>query len=589
MQKLSWQQLTNELFKHKPTLIKANIIALFAMLVSVPIPLLLPLLVDEVLLDQPGSIVNTVYTIFPASWHGSLLVIVVIALLTMLLRVTSTLLGVWNTHQFTLIAKDISYQIRLWLLTKMNRVSLSEYELLGSGSVSSRFVTDINSIDQFLGVSISRVLISVLTLIGVSAVLLYMHWQLALFILLLNPLVIYFTMILGRRVKKLKRRENAAIESFQQALSETLDAIHELRASNQSERFFKKVRNLAKGVRNHSAAFSWKSDAANRLSFLVFVLGFEVFRAVAMLMVVFSDLTIGQMMATFGYLWFMMSPVQEILSIQYTYHAADAAMNRLNGLHDLAEETQYPAQKNPFAGTTTVSVTLQAVDFAYDQDKQVLAQTNLHIPAGEKVALVGASGAGKTTVTQILLGLYEANQGMVYFNDIPVSEIGYDTVRENVAIVLQNPMMLNDTVRMNLTLGHNIADDAIWQALEMAQLTDAVREMPNGLNSILGRQGVRLSGGQKQRLAIARMILRDPKVVILDEATSALDNDTEARLHKALDTFLKNRTTLIIAHRLSAVKQADRALVFENGQVIEDGKHDELISQGGLYAQLYDQ
>ncbi|PID46499.1 MAG: ABC transporter ATP-binding protein [Proteobacteria bacterium] len=587
MQKLSWNHLFNELLKNKATLIKANVIAILATLALVPVPLLLPLLVDEVLLNHPGHIVSAINHIFPESWHGAALSIISVAVLTMLLRIISTLFGVWNTHQFTLIAKDISYQIRQWLLDKMDRVSLSEYEVLGSGSVSSRFVTDINSIDMFLGVSISRTLIAALSLVGVSIVLLLMHWPLALFVLILNPIVIYFTTVLGRRVKHLKRKENSAVEIFQQALTETLDAIHELRATNQSRQFFGQVRDLAKNVRDHSAAFSWKSDAANRLSFLVFIIGFEMFRAVAMLMVVFSDLSIGQMMAIFGYLWFMMSPVQEILAIQYSYHAANAAIGRLNSLHELAEETNFPPQQNPFEGRPTVSITLEDVSFAYRDDEQILSHTNLHIKAGEKVALVGASGAGKTTVAQVLLGLYEANQGVIRFDGIPVNEIGYNTVRENVAIVLQQPMILNDSLRMNLTLGRNISDEAIWQALEIAQLRELVTEMPQGLASVLGWQGVRLSGGQKQRLAIARMILRNPKVVILDEATSALDTDTEAKLHQAMGAFLQGRTTLIIAHRLSAVRQADRALVFENGQVIEDGQHEALIAQDGLYAQLY--
>ncbi len=587
MQKLSWSLLFGELFKNKSNLFKANIIAILAMLASVPTPLLLPLLVDEVLLNDPGPLVGFMNSIFPGDWHGPALYIVTIALFTIFLRISSALLGVWNTRQFTLIAKDISYQTRLWMLDKMNRVSLSEYEVLGSGSVTSRFVTDLNSVDQFLGVSISKVLVAALTLIGVSTVLFYMHWQLALFILLMNPAVIYFTTVAGRRVKELKKKENSAIEIFQQSLNETLDAIHELRASNESVRFFDKVRRLAKGVRDHSAAFSWKSDAASRLSFMVFMVGFEIFRGTAMLMVVFSDLSIGQMMAIFGYLWFMMGPVQELLSIQYSYNAADGAMGRINALYDLNEESQYIRKKNPFAGKTTVSLALKDVNFGYKEGEKILHDTNLEIRPGEKVALVGASGAGKTTATQVLLGLYEANSGDVLFDDVPVSEIGYDAVRENVAIVLQHPMMLNDSVRMNLSLGREVSDDAIWKALEVAQLKETVEQMPEGLDSVLGRQGVRLSGGQKQRLAIARMILRDPKVVILDEATSALDNETEAKLHAAMSEFLKSRTTLIIAHRLSAVKQADRALVFEDGQIAEDGSHEELIQQGGLYAQLY--
>jgi ATP-binding cassette subfamily C protein len=217
----------------------------------------------------------------------------------------------------------------------------------------------------------------------------------------------------------------------------------------------------------------------------------------------------------------------------------------------------------------------------------VLEHVNLDIKAGEKVALVGASGGGKSTLVQVILGMYPPQSGMLYFDGVPVTDIGMDVVRENVATVLQHPALFNDTVRMNLSLGQEFTDDQLWQALEVAQLRDVVEGMPEQLETIVGRQGVRLSGGQRQRLAIARMVLMDPRVVILDEATSALDTETEAKLHNALQTFLKDRTTLIIAHRLSAVKQADRVYVFDGGRIIEEGRHEELLQSEGLYKRLY--
>jgi ATP-binding cassette subfamily C protein len=212
---------------------------------------------------------------------------------------------------------------------------------------------------------------------------------------------------------------------------------------------------------------------------------------------------------------------------------------------------------------------------------------NLTIRAGEKVALVGASGGGKSTLVQAILGMYPPQSGQVYFDEIPVTQIGWDVVRDNVATVLQHPAMFNDSVRMNLTMGQVIDDNKLYEALEIAQLRTTIENLPHKLDTIIGRQGVRLSGGQKQRLAIARMVLTNPKVVILDEATSALDTETEAQLHTALAEFLNNRSTLIIAHRLSAVKQADRVYVFEDGHIIEEGVHEELVQTNGLYSRLY--
>jgi ATP-binding cassette subfamily C protein len=463
---------------------------------------------------------------------------------------------------------------------------MTEYESLGSGTVSSYLIKDLDTIDNFVGSTVSKLLVATLTVTGTAAILLWMHWQLGLFILLLNPVVIYFTRVVGANVKHLKAKENSAYEVFQQSLTETLEAIHQIRASNREKHYCEQLIDLAQTVKNNSSAFAWKSEAASRLSFLVFLFGFDIFRACAMLMVFYSNLTIGQMLAVFGYLWFMMSPVQEILNIQYAFYGAKAALTRINKLTALHQEPRYPHQKNPFANKQTVSVSVKNLQFSYG-DKKILNGIQLHINAGEKVALVGASGGGKSTLIQVLIGLYPTTSGHCYFNGVPIEQIGLDVVRENVVTVLQNPILFNDSIRANLTLGKKSDDKQLWNALTIAQLADTVKDLPNGLDTIVGRGGMRLSGGQRQRLAIARMVVANPKVVILDEATSALDTETESKVHEALQAFLKNRTTIIIAHRLSAVKQANHVYVFEDGQISEQGKHETLIEQNGLYAKLY--
>jgi len=586
-QTYTWRRIADIVLEHRKELVTAHVVAFLAALVSVPIPLLMPLLVDEVLLHQPGTLVATVNRLFPAEWQGPTLYLGAILLATMIMRLTAAMLGVWQSRSFTLISKDVAYRLRAALLARLNRIALSEYETLGSGAVTSHFVTDLNAVDDFIGVTTSKFLVAVLSIVGTAVVLLWMHWQLALFILLMNPVVIYFTTVLGKKVKELKKRENSAFELFQQALTETLDAIQQIRAVNRERHYLARVADAAQGIRTHAAAFSWKSDAASRLSFMVFLVGFDVFRAISMLMVVYSNLTVGEMMAVFGYLWFMMQPVQEILGIQYAYYAATAAIGRINRLLALKEEPVYPHLKNPFTGKATVGVKVENVCFRYGDGPWILNGVNLDIAPGEKVALVGASGGGKSTLVQVILGLYPTTSGQLYFDGVPVTDIGLEVVRENVATVLQHPAIFNDTVRNNLTLGRDFPDPALWQALEVAQLKNVIAEQPAGLDALVGRQGVRLSGGQRQRLAVARMVLSDPKVVILDEATSALDAETEAHLHEALKAFLQNRTTLIIAHRLSAVKQADRVYVFEDGRIVEEGAHAELIKANGLYSKLY--
>lgn len=584
---LTWREIFRQITAHRGRLLQANLIALLAVMAAVPVPLLLPLMVDEVLLKHPGKFVAAIAAHTPPGWHGPVLFIGTALLLTVTLRLTYIALNVAQARTFSLLAKEVVFGIRVRMLDRLSRIALSEFETVGSGRVTSHFVTDLNAIDTFLGASISGLIVSVLTLVGVAAVLFWMHWPLALFILLLNPVVILFSTRLGKRVKDLKKHENRAFEVFQDALAETLDALTQIRAMNREQHYLARVKESAADIRRHAAAFAWKSDAMSRISFFVFLAGFDAFRALAMGMVVFSDLSIGEMLAVFGYLWFMMTPVQDLVNLQYAGYAAHAALGRINALLGMHDEPRHVATMNPFAGKHTVGVALDHVSFAYADGETVLDDVSLAIAPGEKVALVGASGGGKSTLVQALLGLYPVKAGQIFYGEAPVTDIGWEAVREHVGVVLQHPVLFNDSVRANLTLGREVADAALWQALDIAQLHDIIVALPHGLDTVVGRQGVRLSGGQRQRLAIARMIVANPKIVILDEATSALDTDTERHLHQAMHAFLAGRTTLIIAHRLSAVREADRILVFENGQVVESGGHDELIERGGLYRKLY--
>jgi ATP-binding cassette, subfamily C, bacterial len=581
MPKYTFKKIFQEVKRYKKELILANIIALIAVIISTPIPLFMPVLVDEVLLKKPGFLIKSIDSLFGS--HQAYFYVLIILVLVILLRTLFFILNFFQTKLFTKISKNITYKIREEVLNHLSKISLNKFEFLGSGKVASMLLVDVDTIDNFLGTIISRLIISVLTILGVGIILLMIHWKLALFILCLNPLVVLLTTKIARKVSKLKKIQNKSYEVFADSLNETLDLFMQIKAANKEKRFFGKVINDANTLRENAINFDYKSDAASRFSFLIFLSGFELFRASSILVVAYSDLSIGLMLAIFGYLWVMMSPIQEIINMQYAYHNANAALQRINFLFSLELEPTYRQDKDPFANNFTNAVKMTNINFSYENGKEILNVKNLEAKRGQKIAIIGASGSGKTTLAQLLVGLYPLQEGDILYEDASIKEIGLDKVRENVYLVLQNPQLFNDTIKNNLLLGHKITNEELRAALKLAQLDDFIDSLENGLDTQVGKHGIKLSGGQRQRLSIARMIIQNPNIIILDESTSALDVHTESRLFNELEEYFKGKTMIIIAHRLSTIRKADYIYVLDYGKVIEEGTSESLMQQEGLF------
>ena len=278
----NWTYIFSIVKQHKKKLISAHLLAILATIVTVPVPLFMPLLVDEVLLKNPSFTIHTINQYTPTHWHTPLLYIGVILLASSILRLLGIIFNIIQSRQFTRISKDIIFQIRKKQINHLKHISMAEYESLGSGRVITHLVTDLDTLDTFIGSTTSKLLVAVLTITGTGIILLWMHWQLGLFILLLNPVVIFFTRSIGKRVKHLKAKENDAYGIFQQALSETLEAIHQIRVSNREPHYYQQLIRSAKHVKDSSTSFAWKSDVATRLSFLIFLLGFGLLFCVSL-------------------------------------------------------------------------------------------------------------------------------------------------------------------------------------------------------------------------------------------------------------------------------------------------------------------
>lgn len=568
------------MLRNKKSFIYGQIITLIAILVSIPIPLMLPVLVDEVLLDKPALFVNTINSVFGSG--NAFYYIAIVALSVIFLRFFHFFVSVIVTKIFTAISKEVTFTIRQKLLNHLEQVCMNEYETLGNGAVSANLVTDVNTLDNFIITGASKFIASVLSLVAISIVMIVIHPILGVMILIIQPIIMLLSKRISKSVSTLKKNENKAIENFQENISEVLELFGQIKASNKEKYFFNNSIEQAKNIQTTSNEFNYKSVAYERFSFTIFLAAFEILRATGLLMVVYSDLSIGMMFAMFGYIWVIMTPVQDILSMQYSYASAKAAIERLNKILNL--KTEFNGKEVLCSAQKRVDISINNLSFSYNKDKEILKNITMSIPFGQKVALIGASGSGKTTLAQIISGFYEKTTGEILYNTISIDNIDKKSLRESIFLVLQMPILFNNTLRFNITMGNeNIKDEAIYQALELAQLKSTVDSMAEGLDTVVGKHGIRLSGGQRQRLSIARMVISNPSVVIFDESTSALDVHTETNLFLALEPFLQHKTVITIAHRLSTVKNADTIFVLHDGEIVQKGTHKELEQEVGHY------
>ena len=573
----TFQTLYEQIKAQKNDFWRTSLYGVVATLLLLPIPMLIPLLIDEVLLEHPGKMTEEISAFFGSNeiW----VYITVILLLVMILRFMAFFFNNRKTFYSTRITQKISYLLRHRILHHLERVSISEYETLKSGGIASKTVQDVESVSDFAGQVVTTVLSASLMLVGIASVMLWMNWVLALLVFMLNPLFLGFSRLLGRKTGELLHRQHEAYQLYHELLNETLELFVQVRASNQERSFFGLLQGRAKEIEHASLDYGYKASVAHSSSTLLTNTVVDIFRALGIAAVAYSDLTIGMMIAFLFYLSTLVAPIQQLMGLVISYQSTKPALERMNTLLSLSQEPHYPHEVDPFENSKTTSVELTNISFAYGNGKQVLHDVSLKADEGQKIALIGPSGSGKTTIAQIMVGFYPSHAGEILYGNVPIEQIGLPVVRENVALMLQQALFFNDTIRMNLTLSKKKSDEEIYEALRAAQLDSFIGNLEDGLETPIGKNGIRLSGGQRQRLAIARLILSDPKIVIFDEATSALDNATEFHLYETLAPFLEGRTTIIIAHRTTTIKQADYIYLIEEGRVKAEGSYEALHEQ----------
>ena len=510
-----------------------------------------------------------------------------ILLSVMALYVVSAVFSLIQGFVMTGISNDVSYSLRKEISQKINRMPMKYFESRTYGEVLSRVTNDVDMLQQGISQSITQLVTSVTTMIGVLIMMISINGWMTLAAFLILPVSMLIIGTVMKHSQKFFRNQQSYLGVVNGQVEEIYSGQNVVKAFNKEDDV---IREFEKANRNLYES-GWKSQffSGMMMPIMSFIgnLGYVLVALLGGFMVIRGSIEVGDIQSFFQYIRNFTQPVQQIAQVSNMLQMSAASAERV--FEFLNEEEEDQTVENPVDITNLEgNVTFDHVGFGYNPDKTIIKDFSADVKFGEKIAIVGPTGAGKTTMVKLLMRFYDVTKGAILIDGHNVKDFNRSELREMFGMVLQDTWLFNGTIMENIRYGRlDATDEEVIEAAKAAHAHKFIMQQPDGYQTVLNEETSNISQGQKQLLTIARAILADNKILILDEATSSIDTRTEILIQKAMDNLMKGRTSFIIAHRLSTIRDADLILVMKDGDIIEQGTHEELLAKGGFYAQLY--